>query len=163
MTRYISFVLICLVFVACSSQNSFVNYIFNSTKDYQSLIQNTQKADIKDTNGTIRAFMIATYLNQTAKIWDDDVFHLAVGFYVVQDNNKHKYKLSINNHEDINQTKLDRNTTVYKSLPIKNSWANYYMVEVAKADLNITITDDITITWTKIDENLTTSIKYKQF
>jgi hypothetical protein len=163
MTRYILFVFICLVFVACSSQNSFVNYIFNSTKDYQSLIQNTQKADIKDTNGGIKAFMIATYLNQTAKKWDDDVFHIAIGFYIVEDNSTDQYKLYINNYEDINQTKIDKNSTVYESLPIKNSWANYYMVEVAKTDINITITDDINITWTKQDQNLTTSIKYKQF
>ncbi len=163
MTKYIVVLLLSVSFMACSSQNSFVNYLFNSTKDYQSLIQNTQKADIKEKNDNIKAFMISTYLNQTAKKWDDGVLHFAIGFYIVDSNDTKAYRLDINGHKDLNQTVLDKNSTVYDTLPIKNNWADYYMIEVAKADLNITITDDINITWTKLDENLTTSIKYEQF
>ncbi|RLA74915.1 MAG: hypothetical protein DRG11_03290 [Epsilonproteobacteria bacterium] len=164
MTKYIVLFFAVLLFVSCSSNNSFVNYIFDSTKDYQSLIQNTKKADIIENNNTIKAFMISTYLNQTSVKWDDNIFHFAIGFYKVdEENNKSKYKLTINDYEDINLTKLHKNSSLYESLPIKNSWADYFIVEVAKDDINITINDKLHLKWIKIDENITANILYEQF
>ncbi len=160
--RYIYLTFLLFILSGCIGGGAVIDYVFDSTKDYQNPIQYTKKSDMIDNEKNVKAFVIVTYLNQTKRKWDDDMFHFIVGFYAV-DKNSTNYSLTINNKNSFHTQIVKKDTQLYQNIPIKNNWAEYNLIEIEKKDLNLTINDKIVLNWKKTDENISMSIVFEQF
>lgn len=120
------------IFSGCGQKSSALNHFENDPKS-ANLIQHTKKRDISYKN-ELKAMFFATYLNRSYERYKNDKKNsFIVGLHLInQDNHdliKNKYKLFINNKEIKNFTKIDTDSELVKNIPLKNSWANYYLIE----------------------------------
>lgn len=124
--------------------------VFDPTKVYQDTLQYTHKADIINSKNEVEAMLHATYLNSTAKGWDNPSVHsFIVGIFIVNDEDKkyldhEDYKLTISNTNKFNIESLDGSKQILGSIPIENRWAKYYLIQVPSSEIkskgkNITI------------------------
>ena len=109
-------------------------------KDPQSAnaIQYTQKADLLYKN-EIKSMIFATYLNKIDKKYESNKINsFLIGVHLVnKENNDAKsndYTISLNGEEAKSITALDKNSKLVKSIPLKNAWANYYLMDFKNDD-----------------------------
>lgn len=122
-----------LFFTSCSQKTTALNH-FESNPQSAYLIQYTKKRDILYKND-FKSMFFATYLNKSYKKFkDDNKESFIVGIHIVNKENhdliENAYKLKINNIEIKKLQKLDRDSDLIKKIPLKNPWANYYLVTV---------------------------------
>lgn len=134
MNRYLIIFLLFFVtlFSGCQQKSTALNHFENDPKS-AFLIQHTKKRDISYKN-ELKAMFFATYLNRSYKTYENNKKNsFVIGLHLVN-KDKHDliengYKLFTNNKEIKNFTKIDSSSDLVKDIPLKNSWANYYLVE----------------------------------
>lgn len=149
MNRYIMFFSLsfAFLFTACSEKSSALKHFENNPKSAY-LIQHTKKRDISYKN-ELKAMFFATYLNRSYKEYKNDKQNsFVIGLHLVNKHNhdllENGYKLFINNVEVKEFKKLKKDSKLVKDIPLKNAWANYYLVnsknnkKVYKLNLKLT-------------------------
>jgi len=143
----LSFLLFSLLLSGCGQKTSALNY-FEEDPLSANAIQYTKKRDLNYKNET-KTLLFATYLNKINKKYETDKFNsFIIGIHLVNKDNhdliKNNYKLFLNDETPISMTKLDNNSKLVKSIPLKNNWANYYLVHFNKKEdsrlLNLKLT-----------------------
>lgn len=124
-----------ILFTGCGPKNSALNY-FQEDPLSANAIQYTKKRDLNYQNET-KAILFTTYLNKIDKKYQTDKLNsFIVGIHLVNEDNhdliKNGYKLFLNNKKYTNIIKLDNDSNLVKSIPLKNSWADYYLVHFKK-------------------------------
>ncbi len=134
------------------------NTVFDPTKVYQDTLQYTQKADIINSKNEVEAMLHATYLNPTAKGWDNPSIHsFIIGVFIVNDEEKKyldhdSYKLLISNVNKFNIEPLDGSKQILGSIPMENRWAKYYVIQLPSSEIK-SINKNITIEFYNIKSN----------
>ena len=138
MKRYYLFLcaIILLVFTACNSTTALNHF----KKDPQSAnaIQYTKKADLIY-NKEINALIIGTYLNNISEEYElDKIDSFLVGIHLVNkdehDYLKNDYTITSNEKSPISRKKIDGKSKLVSTIPLKNSWANYYLIEFESSE-----------------------------
>ena len=134
----------CATFQFKTYEDAF-NNIFDSTKTYQDMLLYTYKADVIGKDSKVNAIINVTYLNETSKKWDKKNTHnFAIAIFIVTDNiseekqyikNK-EYKLYINGSLNYRINTINNDDSILKNIPLKNEWAQYYLVSINKNILN---------------------------
>lgn len=119
-----------VLFTGCGTSTA-LNY-FQNDKQSANAIQYTKKIDLKYKNEP-KLMFFSTYLNKTTKEFNTkDLNSFIVGTYFIgQDNHDFEekgYKLLLNNKAFINIKKLSTESALKSNIPLRNSWANYYLV-----------------------------------
>lgn len=128
----LSSLLLIVGFSGCGPKTSAYNY-FQKDPISANSIQYTKKRDLNYQNET-KAMFFSTYLNNiNEKYRSDKLNSFVVGVHLVNNDNNHElekngYEITLNDKKANNIVKLDTNSNLVKSIPLKNSWANYYLV-----------------------------------
>lgn len=122
---------ILLLFTACNSTNA-LNH-FKNDPSSANAIQHTKKMDLIY-NKEINSMVFLTYLNRINKAYSSEKLDsFVVGVHLVNKNEhdfiKNNYSISLNNKKPISVSQLDKNSELISSIPLRNSWANYYLVQ----------------------------------
>jgi len=101
-------------------------------------IQYTKKADLLYKT-EIKAMVFVTYLNDVDKKYESNKINsFLIGVHLVnKENNNSKsndYTITLNGHESENITALDKDSKLVKSIPLKNIWADYYLINFKNDD-----------------------------
>lgn len=119
------------LFTACNSTSA-LNYF---EKDAQSAnaIQYTKKTDLIY-NKEINSLLFATYLNKVNKKYESNKLDsFVVGIHLVNkrehDFIKNDYSITLNGKKAVMITRLDENSPLVTSIPLRNNWANYYLIK----------------------------------
>ncbi len=132
-----------VLFTGCGTSTA-LNY-FQNDKQSANAIQYTKKIDLTYKNET-KLMLFATYLNKSTKKFDTkELNSFVIGTYFIgQDNHdfiEKGYKLFLNNKSFLNIKKLSKKSELRNNIPLRNSWANYYLIEfknkIDDKDLNI--------------------------
>lgn len=126
-----------ILFTGCGPKTSALNY-FQEDPLSANAIQYTKKRDLNYNNET-KAMLFATYLNKINKKYQTDKLNsFIIGIHLVNENNhdltENGYKLFLNDQELTSIVKLDNDSNFVKSIPLKNNWANYYLVHFNKQE-----------------------------
>lgn len=116
-----------IIFSGCSSYSS--TKYFGKDDFYLKALQETKKADIV-VNNEVNSIFTATYLNRVDKKYDNEFKNFIISLYSTT-NNKIENPIFILNDEInyINIEKIEKDSELIKSIPLKNSWSNYYFVK----------------------------------
>jgi hypothetical protein len=154
----ISFALICVVsflFTGCVKPSAFKNNEYNEF--YTKSLQYTKKNDIV-VDGNVIAMLNATYLNETGEnIGYKNHETFLIGVFTANNDSKNissddKYKILLNDINPISMEKLEKNSYMYKKMPLYNPWAKYYIVKFDKKEIK-----------SKFLKSLTKKEKYSKF
>lgn len=120
-----------LLFTGCNSNNA-LNH-FKKNPESARAIQYTKKADLVY-NNEINSMIFSTYLNKVNKKYESNkVNNFVVGIHLVNKNEhdfiKNDYFITLNDKKPLNIIKIDENSELVSSIPLKNNWANYYLLE----------------------------------
>jgi hypothetical protein len=135
------FLLLFFIFTGC--QNAFNVFNKNGT-NYEKGLQYTKVKAIIYKNQT-KAIINITYLNLVdTKKWDNEYQNFLVGIYISEDNelkntqyiNNTRYKLTINDISFTKYKELKKDDKLYKSIPLLNPWAKYYVMSIYKNKKN---------------------------
>lgn len=126
-----------ILFTGCGPKTSALNYFQQDTISANA-IQYTKKRDLNYKN-EIKALFFATYLNNIDKKYKTDKINsFIIGLHIVNKNNhdltQNGYKLNLNNLEPTSMTRVENNSALIKNIPLKNNWANYYLVHFNKEE-----------------------------
>ncbi len=122
---------ILILFTACTTKSA-LNH-FEKDPMSANAIQYTKKADLIY-NNEINSMIIATYLNNINKEYKSDKLNsFLVGIHLVNKNEhdfeKNDYKITLNDKKPLHLSKIDRSSKLVSSIPLKNNWANYYLLQ----------------------------------
>ena len=128
--------------VGCSSkeeQNLMKN--FRANMSYHKQLQQTEKAELRDVNGSIIALLTATYLyTPTASKNDTRDEKLIIGvefeepdtdsiwFKKIEDNSTHLYSLRLEGKDALHAKKLSPSSKKLKDIPFVTQWGKYFEV-----------------------------------
>lgn len=115
------------VFTACTSYS--ITKDFDRDAFYNQAIQYTKKTDIISKLEP-KYIMTATYLNAVDKKYKNDYENFIIGIYEVASKktlNLKTLNLTLNEEEPVDISPI-KSKNLLKSLPLKNNWANYYLV-----------------------------------
>lgn len=116
-----------LFFTACSSYS--ITKYFKKDEFYLKALQETKKSDILEKN-EVKAIFTATYLNRVNKKFNDGFENFIVSIYEV--NKSNQVDIELNDKKYLEIDKIAPNSELIKSIPLKNSWATYYLVKFSK-------------------------------
>ena len=144
MYKILFLLFISLFFVSCGEKNNAFRYFEKDDMEIKS-VQYTKKADIvKDKE--VDVIFVATYLNKVDKEkfgLNEDSFLVSLYFSNKdsQEISENGYSLTLNNTAVIFSEKIEKNDERFKSLMLKNSWGNYYLVKFkAQNSYNLALT-----------------------
>ena len=139
--------LLCIVslfFISCGPKNNAFKYFEKDDMEIKG-VQYTKKTDILNGN-EVDVIFLATYLNKV----DEEKFNLNEDAFLVslyfsnkdsQDVFENGYTFFLNNIAPISIEKIEKNDETFKSLMLKNSWGNYYLVKFkAQNSYNLALT-----------------------
>lgn len=135
-----------VLFTGCGTSTA-LNY-FQNDKQSANAIQYTKKIDLSYKNEP-KLMLFATYLNKSTKKFDTkELNSFIIGTYFIGQYNhdflEKGYKLLLNNKNSLNIKKLSKKSELKNNIPLKNSWADYYLVNFKNEkdikDLNIKLT-----------------------
>lgn len=129
----------------CSSYKAMKH--FNQEDLYTKAVQNTKKTDLL-VNDEINFILNVTYLNAISESFDTKTQNFITGLYIINEDDKKEFKnnylFTMNNKRALKIEKLSKNHPMYNSIPLKNRWATYYIVEFEKDNkinkLNLSLT-----------------------
>jgi hypothetical protein len=130
MYKVLFLLIISLFFVSCSEKNNAFKY-FDKDDIETKGVQYTKKTDILKEN-EVDAIFIATYLNRVDRnISNEELFLVSVYFTNKdsQDIFENNYSFSLNGVDAILTQKIEKNNENFKSLMLRNTWGNYYLVK----------------------------------
>ncbi|MCH9812467.1 MAG: hypothetical protein K0U47_00825 [Epsilonproteobacteria bacterium] len=147
--QYLLLIGVVLLLTACSSKPPFLS----PNLVEQSIITHTKKGQIYNSL-EIKASISATYLNQSIKAYEkspDEVF--LVSIFIDKDSDQKErqgiynstYTLTMNGQKAIKVEPLKFKDDLIKSLPTRNRWSHYYLINFEKSDqekLNIVFKSD---------------------
>lgn len=128
------------LFSGCVQKNAFS--VFGGDSSYQKGIDYTQVGDIVHSFET-KAIINATYLNPVEpKVYNNKYQNFLIGIYISDDNenreeryiNNQAYSLTLNDKAYESIEELDKKSELYNHLPLKNSYAKYYVVKFKKTE-----------------------------
>ena len=139
---FLSFSVVVLI-VGCSSkeeQNLMKN--FRADMSYHKQLQQTEKAELRDANGSIVAFLTATYLyTPSANKHDrrDEKFIVGVEFEEPETNSiqfknrddinsTHLYSVTLEDKDALHVKKLSPSSKKLKDIPFVTEWGEYFEV-----------------------------------
>lgn len=130
--------IISLTLLSGCATTTALNHFTNDTQSSYA-IHNTKKADLNYKNEN-KAMIFVTYLNNINKKYETEKLNsFVIGLHLVnQDNHeleKNGYKVLLNGKEAVSITTLDTNSKLVQSIPLKNNWANYYLVHYKNDEL----------------------------
>ena len=134
-----------LVFTSCSSTTS-LNHFEKDPKSANA-IQYTKKADLIY-NKDINSMIFATYLNNIKdEFKSNELNSFLIGTHLVNKDNhdfiKNNYSITLNNKKATNIKKINQKSDLVSIIPLRNSWANYYLLQFENdksQDMNILFT-----------------------
>ena len=138
MYKVLFLLIISLFFVSCSEKNNAFKYFDKDDVETKG-VQYTKKTDILKEN-EVDVIFIATYLNKVDKNIsnsNEELFLVSVYFTNKnsQDIFENNYSFSLNGVEAISTQKVEKDNENFKSLMLKNSWGNYYLVKFNSLDV----------------------------
>lgn len=138
MYKVLFLLIISLFFVSCSEKNNAFKYFDKDDVETKG-VQYTKKTDILKEN-EVDVIFIATYLNRVDKNIsnsNEELFLVSVYFTNKnsQDIFENNYSFSLNGVEAISTQKVEKDNENFKSLMLKNSWGNYYLVKFNSLDV----------------------------
>ena len=147
MYKILLLLFISLFFVSCGLKNNAFRY-FEKDEIETKGVQYTKKTDIVK-NNEVDVIFWATYLNKIDKKISDtneELFLVSVYFTNKdsQDIFENNYSFLLNGIEPISLEKIEKDNENFKSLMLKNSWGNYYLIKFSTKDvydLNLTFKD----------------------
>ncbi len=128
---YLLFLL--LFIVGCNSKPTSALNHFQNDPQSANAIQYTQKGDILYKN-EIKTMLFATYLNNISyKYKNKDLNSFIIGIHLVNEDNHNfeekGYKLTLNNKDILSITDIKTDSSLVKTIPLKNFWGRYYLVQ----------------------------------
>lgn len=147
MYKILFLLFISLFFVSCSTKNNAFKY-FEKDDIETKAIQYTKKTDILKDN-EVDIIFLATYLNKVdKKAFDTEEESFLVSIYFTNKESQNifenNYSFLLNEVSPILVEKVERDDENLKSLMLKNSWGNYYLVKFNPQDtynLNLKLTN----------------------
>lgn len=138
MYKVLFLLVISLFFVSCSEKNNAFKYFDKDDVETKG-VQYTKKTDILKEN-EVDVIFLATYLNRVDKNIsnsNEELFLVSVYFTNKdsQDIFENNYSFSLNGVEAISTQKVEKDNENFKSLMLKNSWGNYYLVKFNSQDV----------------------------
>jgi len=138
MYKVLFLLIISLFFVSCSEKNNAFKYFDKDDVETKG-VQYTKKTDILKEN-EVDVIFLATYLNRVDKNIsnsNEQLFLVSVYFTNKdsQDIFENNYSFSLNGVEAISTQKVEKDNENFKSLMLKNSWGNYYLVKFNSQDV----------------------------
>ena len=138
MYKVLFLLFISLFFVSCSEKNNAFKYFDKDDVETKG-VQYTKKTDILKEN-EVDVIFLATYLNKIDKnisTSNEELFLVSVYFANKdsQDIFENNYSFSLNGIEAISTQKVEKDNENFKSLMLKNSWGNYYLVKFNSLDV----------------------------
>ncbi len=128
---YLFFIIIITFITGCQSAMSVFN---KSDSQYEKGLQHTKVKTIMHKNET-KAIINVTYLNSVnSKIWNQKNQNFLVGIYISSDDeniqilNNKKYKIRLDGQEYFTSLVVEKKDKLYESIPLKNPWATYYIL-----------------------------------
>ena len=138
MYKILFLLIISLFFVSCSEKNNAFKYFDKDDVETKG-VQYTKKTDILKGN-EVDVIFWATYLNKIDKNLseNEDLFLISVYFTNKdsQDIFENNFSFSLNGMESISIEKVEKDNQNFKSLMLKNSWGNYYLVKFNSQNIN---------------------------
>lgn len=124
-----------LVLSSGCTSTSALNHFQNDPKSANA-IQFTQKSDLLY-NEEIKAMIFATYLNGIDKKYKSEkIDSFLIGIHLVYNENndfqKDGYTVTLNGKNAKSIVSVDKNSELVKIIPLKNNWANYYIMSFDK-------------------------------
>lgn len=160
----ISSALLLSLFTGCSQKTNALNY-FQNEPDTANAIQYTKKRDFVQ-NNEIKALIFVTYMNKVNKKYElPNKSTFIVGLHRANESDhdllKNGYKVLLNNEEPSTVKALDTDSDLIKSIPLKNNWASYYLMQFEKKDienkkLNLTVSHN---KYSRVSFNFETILK----
>ena len=144
MYKILLLLFISLFFVSCSSKNNAFKY-FEKDEIETKGVQYTKKTDILK-GDEVDVIVLATYLNKVDKKiseTNEDLFLVLVYFTnkESQDISDNNYSFFLNGESPLSVQKVEKDNENFKSLMLKNSWGNYYLLKFnAKEVYNLNLT-----------------------
>jgi PBP1b-binding outer membrane lipoprotein LpoB len=137
MYKMLFLLIISLFFTSCSSKNNAFKY-FEKDEIETKGVQYTKKTDILK-NKEVEVIFWATYLNKIDKNitnLNKELFLVSVYFTnkESQDLIKNNYTFSLNGKDAISIEEVEKDNENFKSIMLKNSWGNYYLVKFDAQD-----------------------------
>ncbi len=135
---YLFFIsILALSLTGCGPKTTALNH-FENDPISAAAIQYTKKRDIIYKKEPA-AMIFATYLNKIDKKYESEKLDsFIIGVHIVNRDNQNlkenRFKLLINNKKPKNIVELDKNSEFVKKIPLKNSWAKYYLVHSGNKD-----------------------------
>lgn len=146
MKKFLSIIVLAflLALTGCSSYS--ITKYFDKDEFYLNSLQYTKKADIVENNEVISLFT-ATYLNKVDNKYDNEYENFIVSIYVANNKKSEMPIITIDKktyskeelEEKINYEKnyieikeIAKESKLIESIPLKNSWAKYYLIKFEK-------------------------------
>jgi PBP1b-binding outer membrane lipoprotein LpoB len=132
MYKILFLLIVSLFFTSCSNKNNAFKY-FEKDEIETKGVQYTKKTDILK-NNEVEVIFWATYLNKIDKNisnLNEELFLVSVYFTnkESQDLFENNYSLSLNGIDSTSTQKVEKDNENFKSIMLKNSWGNYYLVK----------------------------------
>jgi len=139
--------IISFVFIGCSKRNDSLKGFKNSNQSPMA-IQYTKKRDLSY-NDSLKAMVFATYLNKASKKYETNKLDsFVVGIHITNQQNhdliKNRFEVTLNNDKPKTMVKLPNDSDIIEIIPLKNQWAEYYLIhfdnkkDITKLNLKIT-------------------------
>jgi len=129
MKRYfILYSLIFILFTGCQTQKN----LTKSQLLYKRGLQHTKVTKINNNQTT--TIINVTYLNPIKSRWDNKYYNFIIGIKTAKQNILDNTKLTLNQTKPKIIKSIDAKDKLYKTIPLKNPWAKYYLVSFEKND-----------------------------
>jgi len=139
--------IISFVFIGCSKRNDSLKDFKNSNQSPMA-IQYTKKRDLSY-NDSLKVMVFATYLNKVSKKYETNKLDsFVVGIHITNQQNhdliKNRFEVTLNGDKPKTMVKLPNDSDIIEIIPLKNQWAEYYLIhfdnkkDIKKLNLKIT-------------------------
>ncbi len=139
--------IISFVFIGCSKRNDSLKGFKNSNQSPMA-IQYTKKRDLSY-NDSLKVMVFATYLNKASKKYETNKLDsFVVGIHITNQQNhdliKNRFEVTLNGDKPKTMVKLPNDSDIIEIIPLKNQWAEYYLIhfdnkkDIKKLNLKIT-------------------------
>lgn len=128
------------LFLGCTKTTAFT--FFDMSKEFEHSIANSQSSRIVDEHNRSAIIVNATYLNRVFEDRYRDEEKILISTYIVDDSKicevnsttAECYELNLNAQAPINIEKIEYSNELIKTVPIKESWFDFYLVSFKKVD-----------------------------
>ncbi len=146
MNKFLSIILFTFLILLSGCSSYSITKYFDKDDFYLNALQYTKKSDIVK-GDEVAAIFTATYLNEVEKKYDDNYENFIVSIYVANDKETKTPIITIDKQsytekeldEEISYEEsyieikeIEKESKLIESIPLKNSWAKYYLIKFNK-------------------------------